>query len=88
MLQSMGSQRIGHDWVTELDLSRVRMGEEEPWAPLEVRMCMANYAKYPEKLLEFQRMNGPLEWGCIRRSVGHRSFHEEVNDLCSKDREV
>ena len=33
MLQSMGSQRIRHDWVTELDLSRVRMGEEEPWAP-------------------------------------------------------
>ena len=51
-------------------------------------MCMANYAKCLERLLEFQRMNGPLEWEYIRRSVGHRSFHEEVNDLCSKDREV
>ena len=51
------------------------MGEKEPWAPPEVRMCMANYAKCPERLLKFQRMNGPLEWEYIRRSVGHQSFH-------------
>ena len=74
---SMGSQRVRHVWATELSctLPESKCEERSFGLPLEVRMCMANYAKCLERLLKFQRMNGPLEWGYIRRSVGPWSFH-------------
>ena len=31
MLQSMGSQRVSHNWVTELNLKVVRIFQENPW---------------------------------------------------------
>ena len=73
----MGSQRVRHVWATELSctLPESKCEERSFGLPLEVRMCMANYAKCLERLLKFQRMNGPLEWGYIRRSVGPWSFH-------------
>ena len=61
------------NWIVPYQSPNARRGALG--SPLEVRMGMANYVKCLERLLKFQRMKGPLEWGYIRRSVGPWSFH-------------
>lgn len=61
------------------------MGGEGPWALPEVRVCMASYAEYLKRLLEFWGMNGPQGRNALGGQGVSDSFMEGT--MCaSKDR--
>lgn len=58
-----------------------------PWAPPEVGVCLASYAKCLKRLLEFLGMNGPQGRNVSGGQWVTESFVEEGNDLCLKGQE-
>ena len=76
--------RILHPWT----LPGPKWEERRLGRPVEVRVCMASYAKSLKRLLEFQRMNGPQRGDVSGGRWVTEPFIEEGNDLCSKDGKV
>ena len=73
VLQSMGSQRVGHDWVTELNRSRERIISVE-----KVLKYLKNYSLLKEQCAPFQNWL----WNVLDNSPHFLSLMPTLKAIC------
>ena len=80
MLQFLGSQRVGHDWATELNWISVSI---TVWSDkVTFLLCGTTSVWWPDNWSIFMNIPGALEWMVLSLSSGYRSWKICLRSTC------